>query len=415
MNIVLVIIDSLRKDKVGAYINTKNTLTPNIDELAKKGTILDQHFTVLNCSTPVQISLFTGNYPATHGVHENGYKLPKKFKTISEYLNEIEYTTCGLASSGAISSIYNFNKGFHYFYDNSKYDNLMFWARKAGTKRYNIRKFIREIIFKKFGLFDIFTKTCDKTNKTALKWLETNHKKKFFLYLHYFDIHEDTYGERIKSKEKIKNYDKNVKIVDSAVGEIMNKLKEFNVFDDTLFIITADHGEDLNEELVKKIGRTGHGRDITEEEFCIPCIFYKNGLIPIKKVNQITRVIDILPTLLDLNEKDPPKDIDGISIKRIIFNEEELINEVYLENYPLYGDIKGIRTKSWLYTLKDGKEERLYDITKDKTLKNDLARENKELCIKLKFKIKNHFSIEYKPEEKDEYTKEMLKELGYVK
>lgn len=414
MNIILINIDALRKDRIGAYNEGKN-LTPNIDKLAKKGTILNQHFTVLNGSTPVQASLFTGNYPSTHGIHENGYKLPKKFKTVSEGLSEIGYNTCGIVSCGAISSVYNFNKGFHKFYDNSKYDRLMFWARKAGTKRYNIRKALRDIAFKKFGLFNIFTKTHDKTNKTALKWLENNHQKKFFLYIHYFDIHEDTYGERTGSQDKVKNYDENVKIVDNALGEIIEKTKKLGAFEDTLFVITADHGEDLDEEIVKKIGKTGHGRRMTKEEFCVPCVFYKKGLIPIKKVNYITRVIDIFPTLLDLNNKFPPKGIDGVSIKNSILKEESPVDEAYLETYPLYGDTKGIRTKDWWYILRDGEKEELYSIQEDKDLKENLAEKNKGVCSKYKFKIKDHFSMEYEPEEKDNYTKEMLKELGYVK
>lgn len=410
MNIILISVDALRRDKVGAYFNIENSLTPNIDSLAKNGSILDNHFTVLNGSTPVQISMFTGLYPSKHGVHENGYKLPDKFRTLAEYLSENGYTTCGMVSSGAISSAYNFNKGFNQFYDNSKYDRLMFWARKAGTKRYNIRKFLRDIAFKKFGLFDIFTRTYDKTNKTALKWLDNNYKNKFFLYVHFFDIHEDTYGERTKSKDVFKNYDENVKIIDSAIGKLIDKVKELNVFDDTMFIITADHGEDLSEHLEK----TQHGRKISEDEFRIPCIIYKPGLIPTKRVNNLTRVIDLLPTILDLNGINLQQNIDGVSIKKSIFEDVDLVNDAFLEAYPLYGDLKGVKTKEWLYILKNGKDEELYNTKIDEKLKNNLANENKDLCLEFKMKVKDHFSIEYKPGERDEYTKEMLARLGYV-
>ncbi len=412
MKIILISVDALRRDKIGAYLNNENSLTPNIDSLAKNGTILDNHFTVLNGSTPVQISMFTGVYPSTHGVHENGFKLPEKFKTLAEHLSENKFVTCGIVSSGAISSVYNFNKGFKYFYDNSKYDRLMYWARKAGTKRYNIRKFLRDVAFKKFGLFNIFTKTYDKTNKTILNFLENNYKENFFLYIHYFDLHEDTYGERTKSKDKIKNYDENVKIVDSAIGGIINKLKEFNIFDDTLFIITADHGEDLDQENVEKTGKTQHGRRITEDEFRVPCILYQPELIPVKRVNSLTRVIDLLPTILDLNNIKIPSDIDGTSVKKSILEDNYLVNEVFLESYPLYGNIKGIRTKEYLYILKDNNEEELYDTNR---INKNIAEQNHNVCVKFRFKIKKHFSIEYKPEERDVYTKVMLQDLGYVK
>jgi len=411
MNTILVVVDSLRKDKVGAYSNTKSSLTPNIDSLAKNGAILDNHFTVLNGSTPVQISMFTGLYPSKHGVHENGYKLPENLKTLAEYLSENNFITCGIVSSGAIGSVYNFNKGFKYFYDNSKYDKLTLWAKKQGTIRYKIRKFLRNTLFK-FGFFDKFVVTYDKTNKRVLNWLDMHHDKNFFLYIQYFDIHEDTYGERNKSKDKVKNYDENVKIVDSAIGEIINKLKEFNIFEDTLFIITADHGEDLSEENVEKAGKTQHGKRIAEDEFGVPCILHKPGLIPVKKVDNLTRVIDLLPTILDLNNINLPNNVDGVSIKKSIFEDINLIDEVFLESYPLFGDIKGIRTKEWLYILRNGNEEELYDVM---SFKNNIAEENKDLCLKFKVKVKNHFSIKYEPGERDEYTKQMLSKLGYVK
>ena len=406
MNVILIVIDALRRDKIGAYMDNKNSLTQNIDELAKNGTMLMQHMTVLNGSAPVITSLFTGCYPTIHGIRENGYKFPENFKTITEHLNENGYITCGIVSSGIISSVYNFNKGFKYFYDNSKYDRLTLWAKKQGTIRYKIRKFIRNALFK-FGLFNTFVVTYDKTNKRVLNWLNDHYKEKIFLYIQYFDIHEDTYGERIKSKDKIKNYDENVKIIDLAIGEIINKLKELKISDNTIIIVTADHGEDLEE--------AQHGRKISENEFRVPCIIYRPGLIPVKKVDNLTRVIDLLPTILEINGFNLPTDINGISIKKSIFEAKNLVEDVFLESYPLFGDIKGIRTKEWLYLLKNNQDEELYNIIDDEKLENNLAKENKGLCLKFKMKVKNHFSIKYEPEERDEYTKEMLTKLGYVK
>jgi arylsulfatase A-like enzyme len=178
-----------------------------------------------------------------------------------------------------------------------------------------------------------------------------------------------------------------------------------------MFIITADHGEDLD----GYIRKTGHGRNITEDEFRIPCIIYKGGLVPKKLVNHLTRSIDLFPTMLDLLEIKVSDKIDGISVKKSIFDDAEIVSEAFLESYPLYGDIKGIRTKDWLYILKDGKREELYNMNKNEKLKDDLAEKNKELCLKLRTKVKNHFSIKYEPGERDEYMKDKLRELGYVK
>ena len=213
-------------------------------------------------------------------------------------------------------------------------------------------------------LFDIFWRSYDKTNKDVLSWLDKHSKDKFFLFIHYFDLHGDTYGKlnnKDRGEFKLANYDENVKLIDKAIGEVINKLKQLNVFDDTLFIITADHGEDLNENM----GKTGHGRNITEDEFRIPCILYKKDLIPTKIINELTRSIDLFPTILDILGINFNFKIDGVSVKKTIFQDTNLVNEIFLESYPLYGDIKGLRTKDWLYRLYDGQNEELYDIKND--------------------------------------------------
>ena len=178
-----------------------------------------------------------------------------------------------------------------------------------------------------------------------------------------------------------------------------------------MFIITADHGEDLNEN----VGKTGHGRNITEDEFRIPLIMYKKDLIPKKIINVLTRSIDIYPTILELLNINSFSKIDGVSLKRSIFDDIQIVEDVFLESYPLYGDIKAIRTKDWLYILRNQNEEEFYDINKDQNLQNNLVKDNKDLCLKLRIKLKNHFSMQYKPEERDAYTKDMLRELGYIK
>lgn len=302
MNVVMISADALRSDKVGE-------LTPNINKLA--GTKFLNHITIQNGSGPNQISLFTGLYPKNHGVHENGLRLPDNLKTIAEYFKENEYKTCGSVGSGVLGSVYNFNKGFDTFYDNSKYDKLMHFCSRIGGRRYNLRK-----VVKKLRLFDVFGTRYNTTNKRVLNWLDENHKKKFFMFIHYFDIHHDTFSKEnknfeIKSREGI--YDENVKIVDNAIGKVLDKLKELNVFEDTLIMLTADHGESFEEmgttETFNK--EVGHGTNITEEQFKIPWIIYKKGLILNKGVKVLSRSIDVLPTLLSILKIKKNVETDG--------------------------------------------------------------------------------------------------------
>ena len=108
--------------------------------------------------------------------------------------------------------------------------------------------------------------------------------------------------------------------MDGAVAEIVDKLKNLNIFDDTMIIITADHGEELN----TGAGKIGHGKNISDNEFRIPFIIYKNGLIPKRHVNRLTRSIDILPTILEFIEIKMDSRIDGMSFKRAIFGQKLL-------------------------------------------------------------------------------------------
>ena len=271
MNVIILSVDTFRKDKIGMYSN--NNLTPNIDKLGKEGTILLQHTTTVNASNPSLISMFTGCYPTTTGSHENGVKFPELFKSMAQYLKEEGYITVGATGVDLLSSVYNFDKGFDTFFDNSKYCKLMHNLRKIGTKKYNLMKILRE-----FGLFEGTYKTYEKINPKLINWLEKNHQKKFFLFVHYCDIH--LYTKKILGKKYQKeNYNKSVKLIDKGIGEIIQKLKELNIMNNSLIIVTADHGENFNEE-----NKLGHGYGITEHEFNIPCILYKPGLIPKKKV-----------------------------------------------------------------------------------------------------------------------------------
>ena len=160
---------------------------------------------------------------------------------IFNLLKEEGYTTGAVVSGGAIGSAYNFNKGFDYFSDNSKYDKIMRFFRKIGTERYNLRKVIKQI-----KLFDVFWRSHDKTNKEVLNWLEKNNNKKFFLFVHYFDLHGDTFGKlNKKNKEefKLENYNENVKLIDNSIGDVINKLPQ-NI--DRVGVVTSGPVEEIS-------------------------------------------------------------------------------------------------------------------------------------------------------------------------
>src|SRR3989344_2193855 len=374
MNIILVVLESFVTENVYGYDNSSGNITPNISNLARNGSILLQHITPANSSSPSLSCIFTGCYQMTHGVHKNNSKLPKKgIETLSEALKKEDYTTFGAVGVGVLGSAYNFNRGFDKFSNNSKYDKLMYVLGKIGNDKFNIRKGLRSI-----GIFNIFYRPCYKTNEQVFKFLNKHHNDKFFIFVEYFDTHGD----------KSVGYDENVKLMDSAVGDLVNEIKKYNILEDTLIVILADHGETLRED-----GKRVHGNDILESEFRVPCIFYMPNLIPKNKISLLTRSIDIFPTILDFAGVKSILKLDGVSIKETILNNKKVVDEIFMESFPVRNDIKGIRTDKWCYKLYNGKKEELYDIVDDSKYKNNLSETQKELCLEFQSKIKNPVRI----------------------
>ena len=325
---MLIILDSLRKDKV-----TKE-LMPNLYELKEKGTFFNRTITVMNATVPSVTSLFTGCFPSTHGITKNGLKFPDNLPTLSEKMKEQGYTTMASIGVECIGSAYNYDRGFDYFYDNSKYNKLMYYVSKVKIGRYKL-----SMIPWYFGWFDTYSRISEKVNKDVFAWLDKHHQEKFFMLVNYFDIHRDAFGNKTKRVEKSKNYDENVRIMDRNLKKLFNRMKELNIYDNTLFVILSDHGETLEGE-----GRVGHGWELCEREFNVPLIMFNKDLMPVKQVNHLTRTIDIMPTVLDLLGI-PYGEMDGLSLRETIFEDKELVKEVKVSTYTDFTNTKGIFTK----------------------------------------------------------------------
>jgi|SRR3989339_193854 len=418
MNIILISIDSLRKDRVGCYNPDKKHLTPGLNQLAETGVVFENNYTVSNGSNPSHCSILTGLYPVHHSVHQNGWKLPLDKNTLAQELQKKGYYTIGAVSLETLSSAYNLNQGFDKFYDNSKYDPLMRLAARCGYKRYTLAKFLQEA-----RLFDTHSRDYESTNKEVLNWIEQNFQKKFFLFVHYFDIHRDTYGRKNNRRDKLykeENYDQNVKISDLAVQQLVEKLKEKGVYEDTLIVILADHGENIFD----KYPLVNHGWEISQPEFNTPLIIHFPKAIAAKRIKFLTRTIDVMPTILDLAGGKILENIDGKSLKKpiLISKAEDLTPDiadnlptaVLMENYAGFKNIKGIKKGKWFYILREDKIEELYDTEKDYTLTQNLILENQELALRLNTAIKTYYQDKKPDQETDEYTKEMLRKLGYL-
>jgi arylsulfatase A-like enzyme len=349
LNVILVSLDAVRADHLGCYGYARQT-SPNIDALAREGVLFEQAFAVSYWTLPSHASMLTGLQPAKHGADNRQYKISKKIKLLSESLKEKGFSTAGLVSNDFVSAFYGFDRGFDFFRN---------FAGERGQER---------------AVKDPFN--AKEMVSAALDWIEKQ-KQPFFLFLHIVDPHapfsppqefrhfagdcqqfetDTTQWGRFErdfqslSQEHVDCliglYDGEIAFVDSQLGVLMQKLKTLNLLDDTLIIITADHGEQFRDH-----DGLGH-ENFWEEVIRVPLVFYCPRLIKSKKVGQLVRHIDIVPSVMDYLGYSSAG-LDGVSLKSAIEQETDLGLQLLCEVRPIPFQFKDydfcVRTSKWKY------------------------------------------------------------------
>jgi choline-sulfatase len=305
LNVILISIDTLRADALGCY-GGDIVPTPNIDRLAAEGTLFTECKTPVPLTLPSHTTMLTGTYPPYHGVRYNDVAVPADLLFLPEILSQHGYGTAGIIGGFPLDDVFGFDQGFDYYDDD--------FTRGRGT---SLVKFETPA--------DVLAPRCKK-------WLAENEDEPFFLFLHFFDPHKPyTPPKEIYLQYKNKPYYGEVAIVDEAVGAIIEALERYGLADDTLVILTADHGESLGDH-----GEVTHGFFVYEATQHVPLIFYCPGLIPSGgKVEGGVSVADIPPTVLDLLGLDDPAPGQGESLVPFIYRKSKADRLIYEET--LYG------------------------------------------------------------------------------
>ncbi len=378
-NIVIIIVDALRTKNMSLFGYKRETDT-NMKKLSQESILFKNHISVSNSTFPSLTSLFTGKYPTNHGViHQFPYmekeeleKLKKNKFWFPSYLKKKGYYNIGIDWIG-----WWFKKDFDYYgekapsmYDEIKNNRI---ARLVLLNLPNfIYKFGKKITRKEnTSLFSPAHKTAELT---ISKIKEA--KKPFFLFVHFEDTHfpfptikietkikdkksyqeilenikEKSQKEYVKKRledisiysipEIIKKYDTAIKYVDEQIGKIMDFLKREGLWEKTIFIVLADHGESLGEH---KIYFSHAG--IYDETVHVPLIMKFPGFEK-KEIDGMVQNIDIVPTILDYfgDIENKKKEFDGKSLLGMIKGGKEIRDKAYsIEG--LAGDVKSVRTK----------------------------------------------------------------------
>ncbi len=306
-NVIIIICDTLRKDIIDLYDGPAKM--PNVRELAKDSVVYWNAIAPAPWTFPSHVSLFTGLYPSEHGIHETkGMKMPQiveahlrsRHATIAEYLKDQGYSTLGVSANLMISKLTGFDKGFDTFFTFTHspwiQSDIATQARNLGADMAQVAMMLlkkgeaKEIA--KYGIEYLkikmrerqmdypLKKGAEVVNKKAASMV---HRRPFFLFLNYYEAHEPY--KKFSDKETqdhmlgIKQIDpKKVaylksqyvlasEYLDSQFGVFISWLKKKKMYDDSLIILTSDHGQAFNEH-----GFMYHGIYLYDELVRVPML-----------------------------------------------------------------------------------------------------------------------------------------------
>ncbi|MBN2327594.1 MAG: sulfatase-like hydrolase/transferase [Candidatus Omnitrophica bacterium] len=278
-NVLLISIDTCRADHIQPYADDK-AQTPALKKIASEGIWFEDALTPVPLTLPAHCSLLTGLHPMRHGVRNNyNYVLSDEAVTLPELFLESGYATAGIIGSIIISRREGIGQGFDYFDDE-------FLPEEFQALQPSVERRAGRVI-------------ASATN-WIIKHLESRSLKPFFLFLHFYDphmIYQPPAPFNILYKEQ--PYDGEIAYVDICINQLVEFLKDKNLYDDLLLIVAGDHGEGLLEH-----GEPTHGLFLYEEAVRVPLITKLPSKLPRPEsgapCRQSVSLLDIMPTLIDL-------------------------------------------------------------------------------------------------------------------
>ena len=308
-NVLLISVDTLRSDHCSVYGYHRQT-TPVLEQLAAEGALFLEAYSPTSLTQPTHASLFTSLHPIGHQVIRNGLVLGEEFLTVAEVLATRDYQTAGFVSSYPMDGRFGTAQGFEHFDDDfvagdEKTTGVAEWARTS--------------------LEGVFDRRGNVTTDRAIGWLEQSRdpSRPMFLFVHYFEPHApyappEPYRSRFLEGNEEKGraqtigfYDGAVSSADHEIGRLLEWLRDNGLLDETLVIVTADHGEGLMEH-----GRMQHSVNVYEEAVRVPLVMRLPGVIKAgARIAGPVSLLDVTPTLLDvLGVEEGSEEFDGESL-----------------------------------------------------------------------------------------------------
>ncbi|MEL6347072.1 MAG: sulfatase [Myxococcota bacterium] len=303
-SLLLIVIDTARADHFSMYGYPHET-TPFLDRWAEQGVRFDNAFSNSSWTRPGMAALLTGRYAREVGVYEERYdRLPDDAVTLAERMKAQGYLTLGVNANPNVNAWFGFDQGFDEYGDSGR---VWRWMAKEGAGE-PVRK----------GHQDI--ETAETVNQRLLALLDHHEaslaSQPWFLQLLYIDPHAP-YQAPAKHRRAVgstgvnKEYDAELHYVDAAIGDAMAALQKRGMLDDTLVIITSDHGEGLDSYPAVPLSDR-HGDTVYDAMVKIPLVFIHPSLKP-GVVPDLVGSIDVVPTTMALLGS-ATEDVSGTSM-----------------------------------------------------------------------------------------------------
>ncbi|NEZ04131.1 sulfatase [Wenzhouxiangella sp. XN201] len=432
-NIVLITIDTLRADRLGAYGYDKN-LTPNLDRLAESGVVFERAVTPVGTTWPAHASMLTGLYPRYHGLRRNGLELDEEIPVVTELLSKSGYSTASFVSYKGMHFRGRLDRGFEVVSDREFV---------KGDEREPIRE-------------------GQETTAMALDWIgdQSGSSDPAFLWLHLFEPHspydlteysrewmEETgydgfladgaSGEELRgrSDEIVASpehvaamnalYDGEIKLADELIGRVLDRLEADGKLKNSIVIVTSDHGQGLGEH-----GNMGHGPTLREDVLHVPLIIRdfrsdQGG----RRVDDTVSMIDLAPTIARAALEIDLPGVQGRSLMTYLSSqsgedpEREIFAEIRLwhdmDEVPDWYDVKStaIYADGLKFKTRDG-ETTVFDprVRPSAERRLDSPEVNEAFLAYLDSLRGEFLAGEIKPTEVEltDHEIETLKSLGYI-
>ena len=368
-NLLLITIDTLRLDRVGAF-GGRPGLTPNLDRIASEGFRLTRAYASAPLTLPSHTSIMTAVSPPVHGVRNNSlFRLGDRIPTLASVLKSAGYRTGAFVGAFVLDARFGLNRGFDVYDD--RYGEKPAGDPAEGAER-RAEEVVRPaeawILNKGSGL-----RAQGSGNQRAEavgSQPSALHPEPFFAWVHLYDPHEP-YRAPEPYASQHEPYDAEVAYTDAMVGRLLDDLAKAGQLDRTLVVVAADHGESLGEH-----GERTHGVFVYDVTMRVPWMMWAgpgtraegSGLRAGSSSDALVRLIDLAPTTLDLIGIAAPSEFEGRSVVPAVNGEAGEAPPAYLEAMDAnltrnWAPLTGIATRD--YKLIDLPIPELYDIGAD--------------------------------------------------